>query len=143
MLELASLRGSKDVELLEEVDDVRPVIAQSDVVVLPSYREGLPRSLLEGGAMGRALIATDVPGCKEAVLEGKTGFLVRLADSNSLAEAMLRFCREPALVAALGSSARADIVTRFDEQHVIDNTLATYRRLFEANGKAGTKPAAD
>lgn len=141
--ELASLRGSKDVELLNEADDVRPVIAQADVVVLPSYREGLPRSLLEGGAMGRALITTDVPGCKEVVRQGKTGFLVRLADASSLAEAMLRLCEDTALVAALGASARADIVTRFDEQHVIDNTLATYRRLFELHGKSGTKPASD
>jgi glycosyltransferase involved in cell wall biosynthesis len=58
--EISALRASPDISLLEERDDVRPVIAEADVIVLPSYREGLPRSLLEGGAMGRALVATDV-----------------------------------------------------------------------------------
>jgi glycosyltransferase involved in cell wall biosynthesis len=140
--ELANLRSSKDIELVDEVDDVRPVIARADVLVLPSYREGLPRSLLEGGAMGRPLIASDVPGCKEVVRNGKTGFLVRIADPDSLAAAMLRFCEEADIIATMGSSARDDIVTRFDEQVVIDNTLATYRRLFESNAKAGSKPAA-
>lgn len=139
--ELASLGGSRDVELIAEVSDVRPVIARADAVVLPSYREGLPRSLLEGGAMGRALIATDVPGCNEVVREGVNGFLVRMADPSSLADAMLRLCEDVSLIAALGASARDDIVRRFDEQLVIDNTLATYRHLLELNAKAGAKPA--
>src|SRR4029077_2663014 len=70
-VELVQLKDSPDIELLGEVDDVRSIIASADVVVLPSYREGLPRSLLEGGAMGRALIATDVPGCSEVVQHEK------------------------------------------------------------------------
>jgi len=132
--ELASLRNSPDVELLDETDDVRPVIARADVMVLPSYREGLPRSLLEGAAMGRALIATDVPGCMDVVRHGKNGFLVRIADADSLAQTMIGFCEDHALIAACAAAAIVDVNERFDEQRVIDNTLLTYQRLLELNG---------
>jgi len=140
--ELVQLKDSPDIELLGEVDDVRPIIASADVVVLPSYREGLPRSLLEGGAMGRALIATDVPGCSEVVQQEKNGLIVPRADADSLARAMVRLCENPSLIASFGTTARTDIEARFDEQKVIDNTLATYRRLFQANAKGPSETAA-
>ena len=133
--ELTRLRASPHIELLAEVDDVRPVIARADVVVLPSYREGLPRSLLEGGAMGRALIVTDVPGCADVVVHERNGLIVRRADAASLADAMHRLCEKPPLIAVYGEAARTEIEARFDEQKVIDNTLATYRRLLEENAK--------
>jgi glycosyltransferase involved in cell wall biosynthesis len=133
--ELTRLRASRDLELLAEVDDVRPVVARADVVVLPSYREGLPRSLLEGGAMGRALIATDVPGCRDVVRHEQNGLLVKRADAESLATAMIRLCENPFSISAMGVAARADIEARFDEQRVIDNTLATYQRLYAENAK--------
>jgi glycosyltransferase involved in cell wall biosynthesis len=133
--ELGKLRASRDVELLAEVDDVRPVIARADVVVLPSYREGLPRSLLEGGAMGRALIATDVPGCRDVVVQERNGLLVPRADSEALAAAMIRLGENHVSIAAMGAAARADIEARFDEQRVIDNTLATYQLLYTDNAQ--------
>jgi len=133
--ELGKLRGSPDVELLAEVDDVRPVIARADVVVLPSYREGLPRSLLEGGAMGRALIATDVPGCRDVVVHERNGLLVPRADSEALAAAMIQLGENHVSIAAMGAAARADIEARFDEQRVIDNTLATYQLLYTDNAQ--------
>lgn len=134
----AALRASPDVELLGEVDDVRPIIAQADVVVLPSYREGLPRSLLEGGAMGRALIATDVPGCRDVVTHDVTGLIVRVADAASLADAMERLVNDPQLIRRLGAQARVDIAARFDENKVISNTLETYRRLMSIHARDRT-----
>jgi len=133
--EIAALRGTPGLIVLEECDDVRPVIAGADVLVLPSYREGLPRSLLEGAAMGRALIATDVPGCRDVVEHNKNGLLVARADAASLADAMLRLTKEPQLIATFGAAARKLVEDRFDEQKVIDNTLATYRKLLASNSR--------
>ena len=73
------------------VEDIRPIIAKSDCVVLPSYREGMPRVMLEAMAMAKPIITTDVPGCRETVPEGKNGFLVDVQDSKSLANAMTSF----------------------------------------------------
>jgi glycosyltransferase involved in cell wall biosynthesis len=77
------------IEHLGAADDVRPFIEAADCVVLPSYREGLPRSLLEASAMARPIVATDVPGCRDVVEDGVTGFLCEARDAESLAEAML------------------------------------------------------
>ena len=78
------------VEYLGATTDVRPYIAQADCVVLPSYREGVPCTLMEAAAMGRPLIATDVPGCREVVQDGVNGFLCKAKDAVSLADAMKR-----------------------------------------------------
>jgi glycosyltransferase involved in cell wall biosynthesis len=108
------------VEYLGATDDVRPAIAGATAVVLPSYREGLPRSLLEAGAMGRPLIATDVPGCREIVVDGETGFLCKARDSTSLAKAMKKL----AILSIderkrMGHAARGLIERRFSEKLVI------------------------
>jgi len=81
-------RQDPQVELLDAVEDVRPFIARADCVVLPSYREGTPRSLLEAAAMGKPLIATDVPGCRQAVIDGHNGYLCKVKDPQDLARAM-------------------------------------------------------
>jgi glycosyltransferase involved in cell wall biosynthesis len=73
-------------------DDVRPIIAQSDWIVLPSYREGLSKVLLEAMAMGKPLITTDTPGCKETVVPGKTGYIVPIKDAEALYQTMLNCC---------------------------------------------------
>ena len=84
------------IEYLGETDDVRPFVAAASAVVLPSYREGLPRTLLEAAAMARPLIATDVPGCREVVENGINGFLCQVRDSESLAKAMKMLSEMPA-----------------------------------------------
>jgi glycosyltransferase involved in cell wall biosynthesis len=127
--ELRALRASPDITLLEERDDVRPVISEADVMVLPSYREGLPRSLLEGGAMGRALIATDVSGCRDVVVPGENGLLVERGNAEALAQAMIRLAGDHAAIAVFGARARELVAERFDECKVIVNTLTTYREL--------------
>ena len=73
-----------------QVEDVRPLISQSDCIVCPSYREAIARVIQEGLAMGKAVITTDVAGCREAVEEGKNGFIVKVKDQKNLADAMFR-----------------------------------------------------
>ena len=111
------------------VADIRQLVAQADVIVLPSHREGIPLSLLEGAAMGRALIATDVPGCRDVVLHGMTGLLVPLNDSGALADAIATLANDRAMVADMGKSAREDVVTRFDTNIVNAAVIADYKAL--------------
>jgi glycosyltransferase involved in cell wall biosynthesis len=109
------------VEYLGETDDVRPFVEESAAIVLPSYREGLPRSLLEGGAMGRPLIATDVPGCREVVEDRVNGFLCEVRNPSSLAKAMKRFVDLPEEQrASMGAASRRKIEAEFSEALVID-----------------------
>lgn len=113
-------------DYLGATPDVRPFIAASTALVLPSYREGLPRTLLEGAAMARPLIGADVPGCRELVREGLTGFLCEPRDARSLAAAMERLAGLSHEVRArMGQEARAMVEREFDEKHV----LAAYLEL--------------
>lgn len=97
-----------------QVTDVRPWIAQASVYVLPSYREGLPRSTQEAMAMGRPVITTDSIGCRETVEEGVNGFMVPVRDPKALAAAMQRFIDQPDLIATMGRESRRLTETRFD-----------------------------
>lgn len=124
--EVAALQTSGEVEWVDEVADVRPFIAAADVVVLPSYREGLPRTLLEGAAMGRALVATDAPGCREMVIPGETGYLVQVGDASSLAQAMARLCESPREIGAMGRRARRLVETCYDQRLVNQACLLSY-----------------
>ncbi len=110
---------------LGATEDVRPAIAYADCVVLPSYREGTSRVLLEAGAMARPTIATDVPGCRDVVVDGQTGLLCRVRDAHDLAAKMETMLALPtAIRVAMGKAARANVARRFGEAVVIDR----YRR---------------
>lgn len=99
--------------------DVKPWLAQTSVYVLPSYyREGVPRSTQEAMAMGRPVITTDSPGCRETVDHGRNGFLVPVRDSVALAEAMLRFIERPELIESMGRESRRMAEERFDVHKV-------------------------
>lgn len=102
------------VEWPGQVDDVPGWIARSTVFVLPSYREGMPRSTQEAMAMGRAVVTTDAPGCRDTVIEGRNGFKVPIMDAAALAAAMERFVDDPALAAAMGRESRRIAEERFD-----------------------------
>lgn len=116
------------VEYLGETGDVRPALAAADCVVLPSYREGVPRTLLEAAALGRPLIATDVPGCREVVADGDNGYLCRAQDANDLADRMDRFIGLPVGARqALGEAGRAKVEREFDERMVIGRYLDVIR----------------
>lgn len=109
------------VEYCGAADDVRPFIGNCDCVVLPSYREGLSRVLLEAGAMARPAIATDVPGCRDVIRAGETGLLCALRDPASLAGQMIALlAMPPAERAAMGRAARAHIAENFDEIRVVN-----------------------
>ena len=98
---------------------VQPWLAQASVYVLPSYyREGVPRSTQEAMAMGRAVITTDAPGCRETVVEGQNGFLVPVRDAEALADAMMRFIKQPELIETMGKASRALAEERFDVHKV-------------------------
>lgn len=119
------------VRYLGSASDVRPYLAGATAVVLPSYREGMPRSLLEAAAMGRPLIATDVPGCTEIARAGENAILCRVRDARSLADAMLAMLAlTPAERAALGARSRAIAETEFDVSVV-------EARYLEAIARAG------
>lgn len=105
--ELDAWLATGDVEYLGETRDVIPFLTDCHVFVLPSYyREGLPRSILEAMASGRAIVTTDMPGCREPVEEGGNGFLVPPRDAEALATALTRFIEEPGLAARMGTRSR-------------------------------------
>ncbi len=113
------------IEYLGPADDVRPFIAAADCVVLPSYREGLPRVLLEAAAMGKPLIATDVPGCRDVVEHGKNGFLCAVRDGASLGAAMTKMIDLlPFERQQLGAFGRRKVEAGFDEKIVVDRYLS-------------------
>jgi glycosyltransferase involved in cell wall biosynthesis len=117
------------VRFLGHVEHIEQLLATADVFVLPSYREGLPRSLIEAAACGLPLVATDVPGCREVVTDGIDGLLVPPRDARALAEAIWRLASNPPLAAKLGAAARERVVRCFDEKIVIRQTLEVYEEL--------------
>lgn len=131
------------VRWLGETHDVRQYIAESDVIVLPSYREGLPRSLLEAGAMARPVIATDTVGCRDVVVDAVTGYLVPVMDAAALASAIIRLLEDREQAVSMGLAARARIVANFDERLVVQPTLHDYAELLDKRAAdAGTAAAA-
>lgn len=121
--EVASWVQTGSIEYLGATRDVVPFLAKSTVYVLPSYREGLPRTVAEAMAVGRAIITTDVPGCRDTVDEGCNGFLVPACSVQELAEAMLRFCRNPQLATEMGAESRAIAEKRYDADKVSRQAL--------------------
>ncbi len=106
------------IEFMGRLADVRPAIAASTVYVLPSYREGTPRTVLEAMAMARAIITTDAPGCRETVIDGENGYLIPVRSVDALAEAMARFVEEPELAARMGARSREIAVEKYDVNKV-------------------------
>jgi glycosyltransferase involved in cell wall biosynthesis len=106
------------IQYLGKLEDVRPALAQSSVFVLPSYREGTPKTVLEAMACGRAIISTNVPGCKETVNVDVNGFLVPARDVASLREAMEKFIINPELIVQMGQSSRELAVKKYDVNQV-------------------------
>jgi glycosyltransferase involved in cell wall biosynthesis len=108
----------KTVKYWGKLTDVRPAIAESSVYVLPSYREGTPRTVLEAMAMGRAIITTDAPGCRETVVDGDNGFLVEVKSVESLVEAMRKFINQPELIEKMGNRSREIALHKYDVHQV-------------------------
>ena len=117
------------VEWLGHVADMPTLLGGADIVVLPSYREGLPKSLIEAAACARPLITTDVPGCREVVTHGVDGLLVPVRDGEALARAIAKLQDAPALARRLGEAAREKALAEFDERVVIEQTIAVYYEI--------------
>lgn len=115
-----------DVEWWGWRNDMPDIYAQAHIVCLPSYREGLPRTLLEGAAAGKPLVATNVPGCREIVRDGENGLLVAVRDPNALAKALKKLIENPDLRIQMGKRSRLLVETEFSEEWVNRETLAVY-----------------
>jgi glycosyltransferase involved in cell wall biosynthesis len=118
------------VEYLGPHSDVRPFIAKSEVLVLPSYREGMPRVVLEAMSMGKPILTTDVPGCRDTVEEGKNGFLVPARNATLLAQRMKDFCRLPVEERRkMGEYSRQKVVAEFSQEQVLNQYIQLIRNL--------------
>jgi glycosyltransferase involved in cell wall biosynthesis len=117
------------VEWLGHVDDMPALLGSVDVVVLPSYREGLPKTLIEAAACARPLITTDVPGCRQVVSHEEDGLLAPAREHEPLALAIARLHDDEDLAHRLGQAAREKALAHFDERIVIERTIEVYREL--------------
>jgi glycosyltransferase involved in cell wall biosynthesis len=115
------------IDYLGELEDVRPAIAASSVYVLPSYREGTPRTVLEAMAMGRPAVTCDAPGCRETVVDGVNGYLVPVRHAGALAQALDRFIQQPELIDRMGRESRRIVADKYDVHKVNRVILETMR----------------
>ena len=126
------LRGWEEEELVQwwgRRTDMPDVLAQANLIVLPSYGEGVPKILLEAGALGRAVVTTDIPGCREVVRHGENGLLVPPRDAPALADAIGRLLRDPKTRARMGRRGREITQAEFSIDRVVTETLALYSEL--------------
>jgi glycosyltransferase involved in cell wall biosynthesis len=123
------MRKQPWLKLFGHVDDMLPLLQQSDIVALPSYREGTPKILLEAASCGLPIVATDIAGCRGVVEEGVNGHLVAVKDSVELTKALLKLCEDAALRKAMGQKGREIILKDFTSEIVIRKTLAVYQSL--------------
>jgi len=112
-------------------DDMPAVFEQSHIVCLPSYREGLPKVLLEAASCGRAIVTTDTPGCREVVRNGENGLLVPMRSTAELADALQLLIEKPGLRKKMGARGREIVVSEFAVEKVVSETMAVYRELLE------------
>jgi glycosyltransferase involved in cell wall biosynthesis len=110
-------------------NDMPEVLPSAHIVVLPSYREGLPKVLIEAAAAGRAVVTTDVPGCRDAIDPGVTGILVPAQDEAALASAIEGLLLDPVRCAAMGRAGRALAESAFDQRQVVARHMDIYRQL--------------
>jgi glycosyltransferase involved in cell wall biosynthesis len=128
--EVAAWEQEGVIEYLGEAHDVRPFIAAADCVVLPSYREGVPRTLMEASAMGRPIVATDVPGCREVVADGVNGLLCEVRNAESLADRLAQMLDMSGDARrAMGERGRQKVAAEFDERVVVEKYKDLVRNL--------------
>jgi glycosyltransferase involved in cell wall biosynthesis len=128
---LANWKRIPNLRLLGHVNDIRSVWAQAHIAVLPSRREGLPKSLLEAAACGRPLIATDVPGCREIARDDINALLVSMDNAEALANAIERLMKDDELRARFGAASRKIAVSEYSSERVGGEIAALYARLLD------------
>ena len=121
-------------------DDMAAVLNQAQIVCMPSYREGLPRVLIEAAACGRAIVTADVPGCREIVRDGVNGLLVPVRDGAATAAAIRRLIEEPDLRRAFGARGREIALDEFSVERFVAETLAVYRALSPSAVRSDPQP---
>ena len=131
---MMALAAADNIKWLGQREDIAELWRRAHIAVLPSYREGLPKSLIEAAACAKPLIACDVPGSREIVVDGVTGLLVPARDADALARAIRRLASDRELRRRLGQAARERVIERFGEARVVDDTLALYRELLVEDG---------
>ena len=123
--------GKKQIiKYLGDIKDIRNLIQQSDIVVLPSYYgEGLPKILIEAAACGVPVITTDHPGCKDAIIKNKTGLLVPIKDSRAISKAILKLTNNKKLMESMGNSGRKFAERTFGIKKVVNTHMKIYKEL--------------
>lgn len=125
------------IEYFPFTSDIAPFIEQADCLVLPSYREGTPRTLLEGAALAKPLISTNVPGCRDVVEEGYNGYLCRVKDSKDLANKMQIISRLPdTTLRLMGQNSRKLVVLKYDEKIVVASYLEEIGRILSSKNQS-------
>ena len=145
---LAGLRGDARVHFLGHADEVRDVYAAADLIVLPTHREGFPNVPLEAAAMQLPVVSTRIPGCVDAVADGRTGLLVPPGDAEALAGALGVYLSDPARRARDGAAGRARVLAEFDRTRIWEALHAEYRALLARRAPAalrslGAEPTGD
>jgi N,N'-diacetylbacillosaminyl-diphospho-undecaprenol alpha-1,3-N-acetylgalactosaminyltransferase len=125
------MNSVSDVSWLGFRSDIKELLAISDIVVLPSYREGVPRTLLEAGAMGKPMIATDVIGCREVVQNGVNGYLVPLNSPKDISDKIKFLLSSRELYNRISTESRKDTVNRFNLTSIVDKYMENYRRILD------------
>lgn len=133
--ELKSVEEYAWIRWIGEVDDMAEIYRNVDIVCLPSYREGLPKVLLEAGASGVPVITTDVPGCRRAVLHKHTGLIVQPRTVDGLVKALLTLVGSPHTRRRMGREARAYIKDNFSETRVVESFVQIYERILPEQGE--------
>ena len=131
---LAALQGDPRVHVLGELPDSSPWFSIFDQVVLPSYREGFPNVLLEAASMRLPVVATRIPGCTDAVIDGVTGTLVGTGDIDALVSAISRYLDDPALRATHGNAGRVRVLREFRREDIWEAICQEYHRLLKSRG---------
>jgi glycosyltransferase involved in cell wall biosynthesis len=129
---LAEWARESGVEWWGNCQDMSTVFQRANIICLPSYREGLPKVLLEAAASGRAIVTTDVPGCREVVIEGENGLLVPARESEPLAQALYRLIDQPLLRQSMGHKSRLRAEAEFSINQVVDQHISIYLRALES-----------
>ncbi|MCF7641624.1 glycosyltransferase family 4 protein [Acinetobacter johnsonii] len=121
-----------DLEWWGHQSNMPEILSQATVIVLPSYREGMPKVLLEAQALGRPIVTTDVPGCREAIENGKTGFLVKVKSAQSLADAIEKLINNDELCLEFSQNARVLAEQKFDIKQVVKTHMNIYKNLVQS-----------